>query len=319
MAEKVPGYITTMMADRAWRMMHYVWHEVRGGWLFYDQATRDAIALLGWTPPRPSRRPVPGGRPQIILDNHSGEDFLYMHRQMIRSVNERLNGDPAYPRVSGWGAIPAPTDQEYPVPPAWETGDPDLDAYLPTVKSDETYRTQFMPWQRDYADPVKLRSWSLGEFGSRVEHTVHNQMHMRWCARPNSGMRPTSNPAQPDRIDARWDAPGYDWLGDTYSSHVNSVFWKLHGWIDDRINDWATANQVAEIPWKGTWLGKMPGHAHEHAFVRSVFAKDSNAAKMLLEQDHGHGGHQLGELEKVAELILRSGVHCHFYDRVELP
>jgi hypothetical protein len=47
----------------------------------------------------------------------------------------------------------------------------------------------------------------------------------------------------------------------------NSIFWKLHGWIDDRIEDWKAANGVTEEPhWVGTWMGKMemmPMHGME--------------------------------------------------------
>jgi len=34
-------------------------------------------------------------------------------------------------------------------------------------------------------------------------------------------------------------------LGDFYSSHVNPVFWRLHGWVDDRIEDWFAAHEAA--------------------------------------------------------------------------
>lgn len=47
----------------------------------------------------------------------------------------------------------------------------------------------------------------------------------------------------------------------------NSIFWKLHGWIDDRIEDWKAANGVTGEPhWVDTWMGKMemmPMHGME--------------------------------------------------------
>lgn len=33
-----------------------------------------------------------------------------------------------------------------------------------------------------------------------------------------------------------------DWLGIPYSSHVNPYFWRLHGYVDDRVNGWLQAN-----------------------------------------------------------------------------
>jgi hypothetical protein len=83
-------------------------------------------------------------------------------------------------------------------------------------------------------------------------------MHNRWAASP-AGFRPDPGPAQGHTIDPLWDDPRYDHLADTYSSHVNPVFWSLHGWVDDRIEDWKTANGVyGNAFWKGTWVGKMP-------------------------------------------------------------
>ena len=35
----------------------------------------------------------------------------------------------------------------------------------------------------------------------------------------------------------------YDYLGETFSSHVNPIFWRLHGWVDDRIEDWFKAQE----------------------------------------------------------------------------
>lgn len=305
------------MADRAWRMAHYVWHEVRNMWLLYDDATRNALRTLGWEPPRPAREAGANGQPKPILTNDSGEDFLYMHREMIRAVNERLAGDPQYPRVEGWKSLPLPQDTDYPVPPAWDTGDAEFNDYLGSVKGDAAFNNQFKPWQTRYTDPAFLKTISLGELGARIEFTIHNQMHMRWCAQPAMGMRPEVDAANPNAIDTKWDKSEYDWLGDTYSSHVNSTFWKVHGWVDDRITDWATANNVSTIQWKGTWLGKMPHEPIAHSFL-TVMAERASAitsAKASHSHDHGH----VKELEQVARLIARSGKFCHFYDRIELP
>src|SRR5262249_48387819 len=102
---------------------------------------------------------------------------------------------------------------------------------------------------------------TLGELGSWLELTVHNVLQLRWSAmpwdpatrrpHPSAGREETS-----ERIDEGWDRPEYDYLGDTYSAHVNPVFWKLHLWIDDPINDWSEAHhgaveprEIGGIPW----------------------------------------------------------------------
>jgi hypothetical protein len=61
-----------MMASRDWRIHHYLWHEVRNGWLFFDTATEEAIRNLGWELPRPARRPHANGKAEPVLDDNSG-------------------------------------------------------------------------------------------------------------------------------------------------------------------------------------------------------------------------------------------------------
>jgi len=94
-------------------------------------------------------------------------------------------------------------------------------------------------WDSEFKDQAYLRSITLGELGARMELSVHNQMHIRWSAFPSSGtfLRPETD------IDPSWDVPGYDTLFDEYSSHTNPVFFRLHKWLDNRIEDWAAAHE----------------------------------------------------------------------------
>jgi hypothetical protein len=193
-------------------------------------------------------------------------------------------------------------------------GNADLDTYLQQVKSDTVFTEKFTPWERDYTDPAKLVGWSLGELGSRLEFTIHNQMHMRWCAEPAAtGIRPDTNVTHPDSIDPEWDDPKYDWLGDTYSSHVNAMFWKVHGWVDNRIEDWKAAHQITgDIAWQGKWVGKTPAQPEPHSFLSALMTYTEMA-----HQGHSHGS--LPEMENVLKLVLHTGQRCHFYDDVVLP
>ena len=71
-------------------------------------------------------------------------------------------------------------------------------------------------------------------------------MHMRWSAIPHDPV--TGVPLPGAGRTTNWMANGcfdYDYLGEFFSSHVNPVFWRLHGWVDDRINDWFAAHQTA--------------------------------------------------------------------------
>lgn len=257
----LPREVVKLMASRVHRLHHYLWHEVRNKWLVYDALTREAIRELGWEPPRPAQKLVPGVGFTAILDNDSGEDFLFMHRQMIVLVNRLLAqiADPAYPQIQGWKTLPKPGDSDYPVP-VWNSSDPFLNLYLKETKSDLFFQQTMQPWEQDLTNPDWLRGKSLGEVGARIEFTIHNRMHMRWCSNPGD-IRPDTGGVQANEIDVRWDTPAYDWLGDTYASHVHPCFWKIHGWVDARIEDWKQANDVTgPLEWKGTWVGKpLPG------------------------------------------------------------
>lgn len=288
-----------MMAKREHRMHHWLWHEVRNSWYSYSDDIKKELERLGWKPPRPSMDEQ--GQPD--LKNDSGEDFLYMHRQMIADVNAILAdvGDSNYPRVEGWTVSPPPGDPDFPVPPPWF--DP-LGQGLPfdrlqRVKSDIAYQKRFLYWQKTFRDPAFLRSVSLGELGVLIELTIHNAMHMRWASTPTAN-RPDPDPAQSGTISTKWDDSRYDFLGDTYSSHVHPIFWKLHGWVDDRVEDWKVANLVfGNNFWKGTWVGKMPGHEDDTAAAPGVHAQLENS-----EHAHPH----TSEVEEAVRCIAQAGV-----------
>lgn len=150
---------------------------------------------------------------------------------------------------------------------------------------------------------------TLGAYGSLIEFTVHNWMHMRWAtALPRDPA--TGQPIGRDGydIDRKWDVPENDYLGDFHSSHVNPIFWKLHGWVDGCIGVWQAAHdathpgqvrtqEVRGIPWFATgpwvlkadpfdWPGADGSHGHGHGGGHG-----------------GHGGHA-GDEEKTLEQVI---------------
>ena len=70
-------------------------------------------------------------------------------------------------------------DEDYPVPPPWITDDLDFNNFIKDVKSDQYFETNFIRWERQYTDPTYLSQITLGEFGARLEFSIHNMMHMR--------------------------------------------------------------------------------------------------------------------------------------------
>jgi hypothetical protein len=284
------------MASRKVRLHHFLWHQIRNTWSQISETQKQELKNLGWEPGRSSR--TENG---IWLTlNGSGEDFLFMHRQMIkkvREITEKNNGD--MDAVTGWRLVPGPSSSDWPVPETWEVyGASCFNSFLKAVKADYYYWVLIREWERTYQDEAWLKGRTLGEVGAIIESTIHNMMHMRWCSRPWDARtgKPEPTTGKPDNeIGQDWDDPQYDWLGDSYSSHVNPVFWKLHGWVDDRIEDWYRANEadlspidIRGIRWyKGNlvtetypWSGAMDfGNEHNQTMIKSM----EEAAKVVLD------------------------------------
>ncbi len=337
----LPAAVKSMLAQRARRLHHFIWHSVRNSWHQFPAAVQHELRDLGWEPPRPAF----DENGNLNLQNGSGEDFLFMHREMIAHTNSALQaaGDPSYQHVEGWSSVPLPTDPDFPVPPAYtilDGGEVIVDTT--DIKSDEFYFRQPEPdgrgggmqhWDQRLSNPQFLQGLSLARLGSLLEFTIHNWMHMRFSINPGQ-IRPDVNPNNADTIDPVWDAVTYDWLGDTYSSHTANHFWKLHGLIDHRIDQWAAVNGVQTINWTGTWVGKMPSSPgpeslesapsrRQNVFdaLEALSATESSleAAPNHHHHDHDHGPHQIHEMEAIAKLIQDCGVHYHFYDKITPP
>jgi hypothetical protein len=298
----------SMEAERAMRMHHMLWHTARDGWERFGPDVRAAYERFGWAPPRPALDASGGA----ILTNDSGEDFFYMHRQMIEEVNRvlaRIN-DPQYSRVLGWAEFPTPGNADYGVPPAYPIGNVDDNAWLTRIKSDEYFTQTFLPAAEKLRNPDYVKSISLGELGARVEFSVHNWAHMRWSSKPEA-FRPNPKAANPIGVDEKWDNPSYDWLGDFYSSHVNPLFWKLHGWVDDCVSVWQEAHGIkGPYEWKGKWTGKVPTGSMTGMHEQLLAAPEGKQAQELAK--HVDQGNELLKASAV------EGVQASPFRRVEI-
>ncbi|MGH7629087.1 MAG: papain-like cysteine protease family protein [Gemmatimonadales bacterium] len=248
---KFPIEIRRFWADIASRMHHYIWHAVRIQHPHPQAAVRDAFRRMGFTPPpRLAAQFDRNGNLVRAAAAGAGVDFLSMHRQMVQATRTLAAQLKLDYRPTGWSPIPwSHTDPVWPVP-AWPASEG-----VPGFKEPEV--TVF--WRGQVRDNLENPKWlsgvSLDRLGTTLEEGIHNWMHMHWASAPPS-----------DR-DAGSADPSNDYLGSTFSSQVNPIFWKLHGWIDECITRWEKApaqagtgserSAAADLA-KFAWLGPIP-------------------------------------------------------------
>ncbi|HEV8484393.1 MAG TPA: hypothetical protein VGV87_12690 [Blastocatellia bacterium] len=252
--------VRPMLASRYHRLQHCFFHYVRNNWSGLSDQQQEGIKALNWAAPRAALDKAAwdkrAGRTALFwaTDNGSGEDFLFYHRWMIAMVNEVLAKKGKGP-IQPWSdkdAIPPPKggcpDEQVPdfTPRFENASDPKkpidiewLQLRVKEMKAPGFFWSKMNWWGQDFRDRGYLKSMTLGELGARLEMGVHNQMHVRWSAYPSGGSRLIRD--EPD-FRVKWDGPEYDTLFDEYSSHVGPIFYRLHKWIDNRIEDWAEAH-----------------------------------------------------------------------------
>ena len=282
----LPQSIKIRLAARSIRLHHLLWHTIRNNWHKFTQEEQDFFRKNhpGWVPANPRFIRYPSGL--VMVNNDAGESFLYMHRQMLSEVNKQLAADNE-PAIISWQSIPPPDDPDYPVPDRGATTD----------KSDDFYK-ELRIREEKLLDPVHLRKNSLARIGAYLESAVHDPLHRRWATLSPGLMEnfPVLDPKNTDPVIAdSFDLPDADWLAHPYSSHVNPVFWKLHGWCDDVIERWRIANNLSSVTWNDKWVGGGQYHDGIHS---SPDKKNLGHAS----HQHDHHGHHHGsdkELFKV--------------------
>jgi hypothetical protein len=251
----------SMMAMRSHRIWHFLWHGIRNAWPEMAASERQQVR---------TRLGVAWARSDAETKAHpqadKGEEFLHMHRGMVQAVRALLGSD----MYEAWTAPPAPDSKDYPLP----NGN--------TADSDAEYRNNVLPLHKQAIDPSFLRSKSLGDYGVWLETGLHNALHNRFADARKAGLEAMQGIFQTPQ--ASWDVPNADYLGSTYSAHVNPIFYRLHGYVDARIDDWVRANGYTSIAdncngapkcyqWKRLWEGVVPNHT---------------AGMALMEHDEDH-------------------------------
>jgi len=249
---QLPDQVVSHFADKLHRLHHAVWHGIRQSWKGLTKQEQAKLIELDWQIEGERVALIsPGEKTRPAIENGSGEDFLYFHRQMV--AHYRMMMEDLGVRPIQWIEIPQPGSggpaSPDAVPDAWKVPEaPNFQRRLAALKTDEFFWSRMRWWDFQFKDPNYLATLTLGELGALIEYSVHNDMHIRWSAPPRdpdtNSLLSLGRPSYD--ISDRWDNPRYNWLGEFYSSHVNPVFWRLHGWIDDRIEDWAAAHEAKQ-------------------------------------------------------------------------
>lgn len=314
LSDNFPQKVIEFMGSRKMRYHHFLWHNIRENWLLLKAETQYALTKLGWAPPRPSLAYKPDGTGIALEENGSGEDFFYMHRQMVIQTNKMV-ADTDYERIVGWKHCPYPGDPKMPVSANYESGDPIMNAMLTEAKRDDFFWSDIQPNDALLEDPDFLRSVSLAKLGSLVEYTVHKWMHLRFSDPGTVGLRFTSTVNPTPDIDTKWDNLGYRWLGDTYSSHVHPTFWKIHGWVDDHIDLWRKANGLETITWEGTWQNG-PEETIEDLFAAGATGDADPDADADADSD-SDCDENLEKMSQAVRILLQDGFEDSFRKTVE--
>ncbi len=257
--------MTDLVASPEARSWHFLWHGVRNGWPYFSPEEKKEIRdKLGaeWDLDT-------GGTGSRAA---SGEEFLHMHHNMVTALRVALGSD----MYEAWVQPPAPNDPLFPVP---GYSDPNLRPFYDAVYND------LSNMHRQAIDPARLKNMSLSQYGIWLEEGMHNLMHTTW-AHPTqwyTSYSPTmqeilSNPGKYPEF----SHPSNNSLAGTYTSHTNPTFYRLHGYIDNRIQTWLDANGYKTISdkcdpkdkacyqWKRSWDGKLPAkvvellNSHKH-------------------------------------------------------
>jgi len=268
----------------------------------------------------------------LDLTNGAGEDFLFMHRRMIQMVKEAYDSA-GKPAPAGWVTLPAagspqfvykedtsvpsgPTRYVYDSAQSGFMVPPATDEFLSQfpeqskpnftfLKSDRFFSTVMRNVEQWLRQPRLLALLTLGAYGNLIEMTVHNWMHIRWASVPRDPQTGEIAGRDGYDVDERWDHPSNDYMGDFHSSHVNPLFWKLHGWADDRIEDWFRAHeasnpgQVERKTLKGvSWFAKGPWVLKNNPFAWP------EASGRHDHSDHSHDGADQ-EVEAMLKVMKR--------------
>lgn len=293
--------IDQTMSSREHRLWHYFWHATRNSWTELSPTQQKFFLKFDprWQPvhllEKPKNAPAADAKVYDPKVNGAGEDFLFMHHQMMSELFSNL-ASAGLRCISPWNELPNVNDPDWKI----EGSEP---------PKDEKSFNKMQAWVAQFHSKDYLKGKKLSEVGYVLENSLHNNMHMRWATpEPPQGFggRPEISVSSLKKGLKPFDDPRYNWLADPYSAHVNPVFWKLHGLVESVIFHWLEANDKKRIAmdcqgdsscytWKGQWMGAPPHSVSDIAKAQGPvtskgFGKDENdTVARGAEQHHQHG------------------------------
>lgn len=249
--------VDAIFGTRGHRVQHGLWHAMRSRSL--DPKIREQIVHAYGPKSNPKNLLCPPPEKSDTTYNSVGEDFLYMHHQMVMMLQTAFL-DASLPCIRGWKSIAEEArDDKF----NWDGGPQSKSVLKRMLALDKEY----------FKNTEWLRSVTLSQLGWSLEITIHNTLHARWGALmapvattgnvtiPVNGVFPENWP---------YDDKAYNWLPDPYGSALNPHFWKIHGYVDEVVYRWLAANGKTSISaqcsndncyeWQGTWTGIDPMH-----------------------------------------------------------
>ncbi|MCX6116675.1 MAG: hypothetical protein NT027_03975 [Proteobacteria bacterium] len=230
------------MASLEHRFYHLIWHGLRNSW---HDLTAEEVAVINAIDPRYAvHRPIsaPGVTRQADplkdpLRNGAGEDFLRMHRDMVLMVRQALVAK-GLPCIASWRTTPALTDPLYSSFLAYKSG----------TKTKLAFEIMKMLQRRYFHNQKWLASEPLSSVAHTLEFTLHGLFHLRFADETDKfKSRPLFTIANLETYPKSMAAVENQYLADPFSSHVNPVFWKLHGFVDEVVGHWLAAHGYTSV------------------------------------------------------------------------
>ncbi len=256
----VPAEVRAYMQRRAWGYAHDRWHKERL-WDMQSEALRTRYLADGFRPFDKRAQGVTG----------SGLEFLAMHRHMFRELRARF---PAYAELwRGWPSIPR--GRESPLLPVAARADLSADALtaldrleseagLASFASDDELGFYIWTNRLVVADVVGPLTPPVAQNADPAAGIHDTTLHQRW-----GNTRSDVN------------------LSEFSLTHENYIFWKMHGWIDERWALWRRAKGLPETDDTiEAVIEAQSAEMHESAAVKSEEVRAE-----LEAGGHGGAGH----------------------------